>query len=31
MLLPMLASLPLLVAYSGGTGIAVPKPIQVRF
>lgn len=28
MLLPMFAALPLLVAYSGGTGIAVPKPLQ---
>ena len=28
MLLPMFAAMPLLVAYSGGTGIAVPKPLQ---
>jgi UDP-N-acetylmuramyl pentapeptide phosphotransferase/UDP-N-acetylglucosamine-1-phosphate transferase len=28
MLLPMFAALPLLVAYSGGTGIALPKPLQ---
>jgi UDP-N-acetylglucosamine--dolichyl-phosphate N-acetylglucosaminephosphotransferase len=28
LVLPLFASLPLLVAYSGGTGIAVPKPLQ---
>lgn len=28
LLTPLLASLPLLVAYSGGTGVAVPKPLQ---
>lgn len=28
LLLPLFAALPLLVAYSGGTGIAVPKPLQ---
>ncbi|GIL90807.1 hypothetical protein Vretimale_16807 [Volvox reticuliferus] len=27
LVLPLFASLPLLVAYSGGTGIAVPKPL----
>ncbi len=27
-LLPLFAALPLLVAYSGGTGVAVPKPLQ---
>ena len=28
LVLPLFASLPLLVAYSGGTGVAVPKPLQ---
>ncbi|KAL6745190.1 glycosyl transferase family 4-domain-containing protein [Haematococcus lacustris] len=28
LMLPMFAALPLLAAYSGGTGIAVPKPLQ---
>jgi UDP-N-acetylglucosamine--dolichyl-phosphate N-acetylglucosaminephosphotransferase len=28
LILPFFASLPLLVAYSGGTGVAVPKPLQ---
>lgn len=28
LVLPLFASLPLLVAYSGGTGIAVPRPLQ---
>ena len=28
LVLPLLASLPLLAAYSGGTGVAVPKPLQ---
>jgi UDP-N-acetylglucosamine--dolichyl-phosphate N-acetylglucosaminephosphotransferase len=28
LLLPTFAALPLLVAYSGGTGVAVPKPLQ---
>lgn len=28
LLLPLFASMPLLVAYSGGTGIAVPKPLH---
>lgn len=28
LILPLFAALPLLVAYSGGTGIAVPKPLQ---
>ncbi|GBF90594.1 hypothetical protein Rsub_03166 [Raphidocelis subcapitata] len=28
LILPLFASLPLLVAYSGGTGVAVPKPLQ---
>ena len=28
LLLPLFAALPLLVAYSGGTGVAVPKPLQ---
>lgn len=28
LLLPLFASLPLLVAYSGGTGIALPKPLH---
>lgn len=28
LLLPLFAALPLLTAYSGGTGIAVPKPVQ---
>lgn len=28
LLLPMLASLPLVVAYGGGTGISVPKPLR---
>lgn len=28
LVLPLAASLPLLVAYSGGTGVAVPKPLQ---
>lgn len=28
LIMPLFASLPLLVAYSGGTGIAVPKPLQ---
>ena len=28
LLLPILASLPLVVAYGGGTGIAVPKPLR---
>ncbi len=28
MLLPMFAAMPLIVAYSGGTGIALPKPLQ---
>lgn len=28
LLLPTLASLPLLIAYSGGTAVAVPKPLQ---
>ena len=28
LILPFFAALPLLVAYSGGTGIAVPKPLQ---
>lgn len=27
LILPLFASLPLLVAYSGGTGVAVPKPL----
>lgn len=31
LLLPMLASLPLLSAYSGGTGILVPKPLVSMF
>lgn len=30
LVLPLFASLPLLVAYSGGTGVAVPMPLQVR-
>lgn len=29
LLLPSLASLPLLIAYSGATAMGVPKPIQV--
>lgn len=29
LVLPLFASLPLLAAYSGGTGIALPKPLQV--
>jgi len=29
LLLPMLASLPLLIAYSGATAISLPKPVQV--
>lgn len=28
LLLPMLASLPLLMAYGGGTGISIPKPLR---
>lgn len=28
LVLPLFASLPLLVAYSGGTGVSVPKPLQ---
>eukprot|EP00882_Tetradesmus_deserticola_P033669 GHRQ01038479.1.p1 GENE.GHRQ01038479.1~~GHRQ01038479.1.p1 ORF type:complete len:412 (+),score=222.16 GHRQ01038479.1:543-1778(+) len=28
LVLPLFAALPLLVAYSGGTGVAVPKPLQ---
>jgi UDP-N-acetylglucosamine--dolichyl-phosphate N-acetylglucosaminephosphotransferase len=28
LILPLFAALPLLVAYSGGTGVAVPKPLQ---
>lgn len=28
LILPFFAALPLLVAYSGGTGVAVPKPLQ---
>ncbi len=28
LLLPMLASLPLVVAYGGGTGVSVPKPLR---
>jgi UDP-N-acetylglucosamine--dolichyl-phosphate N-acetylglucosaminephosphotransferase len=28
LMLPMFAALPLLAAYSGGTGVAVPKPLQ---
>lgn len=28
LILPLFAALPLLVAYSGGTGIALPKPLQ---
>ncbi|MEW5316093.1 MAG: hypothetical protein WDW38_007479 [Sanguina aurantia] len=28
LLLPLFAALPLLAAYSGGTGVAVPKPLQ---
>lgn len=28
LLLPMLASLPLLVAYGGGTGVSIPKPLR---
>jgi UDP-N-acetylglucosamine--dolichyl-phosphate N-acetylglucosaminephosphotransferase len=28
LILPLFAAMPLLVAYSGGTGIAVPKPLQ---
>ena len=28
LVLPLFASLPLLVAYRGGTGVAVPKPLQ---
>lgn len=28
LLLPLFAALPLLVAYSGGTGVVVPKPLQ---
>jgi UDP-N-acetylglucosamine--dolichyl-phosphate N-acetylglucosaminephosphotransferase len=28
LMLPMFAALPLLAAYSGGTGISVPKPLQ---
>jgi len=28
LVLPLFASLPLLVAYSGGTGVAVPRPLQ---
>ena len=28
LILPLFASLPLLVAYSGGTGVSVPKPLQ---
>lgn len=30
LLLPSLASLPLLIAYSGATAVAIPKPIQVH-
>ena len=29
LLLPMLASLPLLIAYSGATAISLPKPLRV--
>ncbi len=29
LLLPTVASLPLLIAYSGATAISLPKPIQV--
>lgn len=29
LLLPMLASLPLLIAYSGATAVSLPKPVQV--
>lgn len=28
LLLPLFAALPLLVAYSGGTGVSIPKPLQ---
>lgn len=31
LLLPLFAALPLLTAYSGGTAIAVPKPVQAWF
>ena len=31
LVLPVLASLPLVVAYGGGTGIAVPKPLRALF
>jgi UDP-N-acetylglucosamine--dolichyl-phosphate N-acetylglucosaminephosphotransferase len=31
LVLPLFAAMPLLVAYSGGTGIAVPKPLQATF
>lgn len=29
LLLPTVASLPLLIAYSGATAISIPKPVQV--
>lgn len=28
LILPLVAALPLLMAYGGGTGVAVPKPLQ---
>lgn len=29
LLLPTVASLPLLIAYSGATAVSIPKPVQV--